>query len=144
MFQVCLCQVCLAAFLVAAAMFIRHLLEKMLNVLKRNNKQDEKRRSPRMCLKTDNTHSRLQVLRRPHVERPFYLPSDQVLHELNNNMTSFGDVIQVPPQLFEEMVSRLSPYLQRKVAYFPVALQVVVTLRYMATGCPLNELQKRF
>ena len=97
-----------------------------------------------MCLKTDNTHSRLQVLRRPHVERPFYLPSDQVLHELNNNMTSFGDVIQVPPQLFEEMVSRLSPYLQRKVAYFPVALQVAVTLRYMATGCPLNELQKRF
>ena len=48
-----------------------------------------------------------QVLRPPRVPHPLYWQNELLLYKVNNQSTFFTDVIQVAPELFEEMISTL-------------------------------------
>ena len=83
------------------------------------------------------------------LRRPMYGHNEQLLGELNReDPRSFKMYLRVPPEVFEEIVTRLTPLLQKKTTRMreplSVALKVATTLRFMATGCSLTELHFNF
>ena len=73
----------------------------------------------------------------------------QLLQELNReDPNGFKNFLRIKPELFQEMVERLKPILQKKETKMldplPVGLKVAVTLRFLATGNTYTSLQYSF
>ena len=86
-----------------------------------------------------------QWLLRRHLHGQF----DQLLVELNREDSSgHKNFLRVYPDLFEDMVDRLSPYLKRKDTRLrpslSVGLKLAVTLRMFASGADYASLQYSF
>ncbi|VDI11317.1 Hypothetical predicted protein [Mytilus galloprovincialis] len=73
----------------------------------------------------------------------------QLLDELRcEDTVSFKNFLRVDPTMFQEIVNRLTPRLQKKDTWYrkalPVGLKVAITLRYLATGDSYHSLMYLF
>ena len=139
--------VLLSLLLVAVAVIFHRIL--ILKALLMRERQKNRQRARRRRLRQQRA-AKKRIWARPWLlRRPLYGHHEHLLGELNReDQKSFKNFVRVPPQLFEEMVTRLTPYLQKKVTQMrdplPVALKVAVTLRFMATGTSFVDLHYNF
>ena len=83
------------------------------------------------------------------LERPLYGQYEKLLTQLAaQDIASFKNFLRVSPEMFHQLVVRLTPYLQKQDTNMrkalPVGLRVAVTLRYLATGDSYKSLQYGF
>ena len=88
--------------------------------------------------------ARQWLLRRPKLGL-----HERLLQELNReDRKTFRNYVRMTPELFHEMVERLTPLLQKKETNMrpplSVALKLAVTLRFMASGCKYVDLHFAF
>lgn len=84
-------------------------------------------------------------LSRRHIHGHF----DHLLAELHReDQKSYKNFLRIPPDLFEEMVGKLTPHLEKKTTFMreplEVGLKLAVTLRFLATGNSYATLQYSF
>ena len=75
---------------------------------------------------------------RNRIEQGDYEHLMQELNREDDDKKSFKNYLRIEPDLFEEMVQRLTPHLEKQDTRFrdslPVGLKLAVTLRHMASG----------
>ena len=80
--------------------------------------------------------------------RPLYGHHENLLRELHReDPRGFRNYMRISPDLFEEMVERLTPKLKKQDVLrhaLPVGLKLAVTLRFMGSGCSFKELHYSF
>ena len=74
---------------------------------------------------------------------------DNLLNELHKeDLQGYKNYLRITPELFQEMVTKLTPYLKKKKTKLreplQVGLKLAVTLRYLATGNSYASLQYSF
>lgn len=83
------------------------------------------------------------------LRRPQYGQYEKLLAELHKeDLKGFKNFLRVTPELFHELVQRLSPRLEKEDTFMRKALEpgirLAITLRYMATGDSYKSLQFGF
>ena len=72
----------------------------------------------------------------------------QELNRENDDRRGFRNFLRMEPELFQELVERLTPYLEKKNTHcrrsLPVGLKVACTLRHLATGNSYASLSYSF
>ena len=115
-------------YLAAAAVAVRHVARRRLR---------RRGRKPR------EVWSRLWLQR-----RQIFGQYDALLQELNReDPGEYKNYLRIQPDLFQEMVERLSPYITKfdfAGRALEPALKIAITLRYMATGNTYRSLQYEF
>ena len=125
-------------FILAAFVHYIHLMLDMLRYLRIRRRRRRRRRQLRDAATFDKPKriwARRWLLRRSELGM-----HERLLKELNReDKKTFKNYVRVPHDLFEEMVERLSPMLQKKHTKMreplPVALKLAVTLQFLASGC---------
>ena len=73
---------------------------------------------------------------------------DGLLTELHKDHRGYKNYLRITPDLFQEMVEKVTPHLQKQSTFMreplPVGLKLAVTLRFLATGNSYHSLQFSF
>ena len=83
------------------------------------------------------------------LRRPTFGQYDQLLTELHReDLRGYKNFLRITPELFHEMVERLTPILEKKLTFMreplDVGLKLAITLRFLATGDSYKSLQYSF
>ena len=83
------------------------------------------------------------------LRRPVLGHYDRLLRELRTeDLGSYNNFLRVSPELFDEIVARISPAIEKEDTFYRKALspglKVAITLRYLATGDSYATLQYDF
>ena len=129
--------------IVAGAYLLLQNLYLLQVLIRRRRQRRQRRRRPAMPL-CRRIWAREWLLRRPR-----FGIHDHLLQELNKeDPRSFRNFVRLSPELFDEMVQRLTPHLAKKETRLrsplPVSLKIAVTLRFLSTGCSYTDLQYSF
>ena len=83
------------------------------------------------------------------LRRPVFDQYENLLVELNReDPRGYKNFLRVTPELFNELVDRIGPHLQKNTTFWRKSLEpglrIAITLRYMATGDSYKSLQYGF
>ena len=134
--------------LLGLSLLLTLMQQMLLLIVHRRRRRRRQRRRRRARVVTENTNRRIWA-REWLLRRPSLGMHEKLLKELNReDPKSFRNFVRVSPELFEEMVERLRPQLEKKQTVMrsplPVSLKLACTLRFLATGCTYTDLSYAF
>lgn len=83
------------------------------------------------------------------LRRPLFGQYENITREFNmKDIHSFSIFLRMDPPMFQEILARISPRIEKHDTFFRNALipslKLAATLRYLATGCSYRTLQYSF
>ncbi|XP_034040603.1 putative nuclease HARBI1 [Thalassophryne amazonica] len=136
-------------YLAAAALLLEEQQNRAALLLQEQEKNQKEQVKEEGITPTRKRKARTVWVRDWLTRRHHFGHYDQLLTELHKeDPKGYKNYLRVPPDLFQEMVEKLTPHLEKKVTFMreplDVGLKLATTLRFLSTGNSYTSLQHSF